>query len=120
MKQISGPGGLNRGELTLAIYELGNCHRNGWGVQKDLALAMQYFETAAELGDIDAMMEVAAAFEKGIKGWQGGKKDRTMAARWYRRAEQGGRKEIGNSWIWKEKYDLPGESREEEKTSKKK
>ncbi|CAF9921267.1 MAG: hypothetical protein GOMPHAMPRED_002274 [Gomphillus americanus] len=96
---------LKRGELTLAIYELGNCHRNGWGVAKSPALAMQYFETAAELGDVDAMIEIAMAWEKGVKGWQGGKKDRGMAARWYRRAERAGRKEVGNSWIWKEKYD---------------
>ena len=66
---------------------------------------MQYFETAAELGDVDAMIEIAMAWEKGVKGWQGGKKDRGMAARWYRRAERAGRKEVGNSWIWKEKYD---------------
>lgn len=99
------PSTLNRGELTLSIYELGNCHRNGWGVSKSPALAMQYFETAAELGDADAMLEVAQAWERGVKGWMGGRKDRKMAAGWYRRAEALGRREVGNSWVWKEKYD---------------
>lgn len=66
---------------------------------------MQYFETAAELGDADAMLEVAQAWERGVKGWMGGRKDRKMAAGWYRRAEALGRREVGNSWVWKEKYD---------------
>ncbi|PNH34050.1 hypothetical protein VD0004_g9947, partial [Verticillium dahliae] len=30
------------------------------------------------------------------------------AARYYRLAEKNGNKIMGNSWIWKEKYDPPG------------
>ena len=65
-------GGAAKGELVLAIYELANCFRNGWGVPKDPIAARSYYETAANLGDTDAMNEVAMCYEEGF----GGKKDR--------------------------------------------
>lgn len=65
-------GGAAKGELVLAIYELGNCFRNGWGVGKDPVAAKQYFETAANLGDTDAMNEVADCYLNGF----GCKKDK--------------------------------------------
>lgn len=65
-------GGSAKGELVLAIYELANCFRNGWGVGKDPAAARQYYETAANLGDADAMNEVAWCYLEGF----GGKKDK--------------------------------------------
>ncbi|GKZ95425.1 hypothetical protein AnigIFM63604_000582 [Aspergillus niger] len=65
-------GGSAKGELVLAIFELGNCFRNGWGVKKDPVAARQYFETAANLGDTDAMNEVAWCYLEGF----GGKKDK--------------------------------------------
>ena len=65
-------GGAAKGELVLAIFELANCFRNGWGVEKDPAAARQYYETAANLGDTDAMNEAAFCFLEGI----GGKKDK--------------------------------------------
>ena len=65
-------GGAAKGELVLAIYELGNCFRHGWGVVKDPIAARSYYETAANLGDTDAMNEVARCYEEGF----GGKKDR--------------------------------------------
>ncbi|KAL4916658.1 hypothetical protein BDW62DRAFT_202481 [Aspergillus aurantiobrunneus] len=65
-------GGAAKGELVLAIFELGNCFRNGWGVKKDPAAARQYFETAANLGDSDAMNEAAWCYVEGF----GGKKDK--------------------------------------------
>ncbi|RJE25710.1 hypothetical protein PHISCL_01973 [Aspergillus sclerotialis] len=65
-------GGAAKGELVLAIYELANCFRNGWGVQKDPVAARQYYETAANLGDSDAMNEVAWCYLEGV----GGKKDK--------------------------------------------
>lgn len=59
-------GGAAKGELVLAIYELANCFRHGWGVpKKDLVAAKQYYETAANLGDVDAMNEVARCYETG-------------------------------------------------------
>ena len=37
-------GGAAKGELVLAIFELGNCFRNGWGVDKDPVAARSYYE----------------------------------------------------------------------------
>lgn len=65
-------GGAAKGELVLAIYELANCYRNGWGVVKDPAAARQYYETAANLGDTDAMNEAGWCYLEGF----GGKKDK--------------------------------------------
>ena len=110
-------------ELRLAIFELGNCFRYGWGVRRDPVAARQYYETAAKLGDIDAMNEAARCYLDGV----GGKKDRVssfliisthvetfmqtssriadlgitfqyMASRYYRLAEKNGSKILGNTW----------------------
>ncbi|KAL5611557.1 hypothetical protein BROUX41_000858 [Berkeleyomyces rouxiae] len=94
-------GGPAKGELVLAIYELANCFRNGWGVEQDPVAAKQYFETAANLGDTDAMNEVAFCYLEGF----GCRKDKFASAKYYRLAEKAGNKTMGNSWIWKEKYD---------------
>ncbi|KAI4199268.1 MAG: hypothetical protein LQ350_004728 [Teloschistes chrysophthalmus] len=109
-------GGAAKGELVLAIYELANSFRHGWGVAKDPVAARSYYETAANLGDTDAMNEVAKCYEDGF----GGKKDRRRgqlkfdadadlvrqftAAKYYRLAEKNGNKTLGNTWIWKDKY----------------
>lgn len=66
-------GGAAKGELVLAMYELANSFRHGWGVQKDMVAARKYYETAANLGDTDAMNEVARCYETGEGG---GGKDR--------------------------------------------
>lgn len=65
-------GGAAKGELVLAMFELAQCYRQGWGVKKDLVAAKTYYETAANLGDTDAMNEVAACYLEGI----GCKKDK--------------------------------------------
>lgn len=65
-------GGAAKGELVLAMYELANCFRNGWGIKKDPAAAKHYYETAANLGDTDAMNEVAWCYLEGF----GTKKDK--------------------------------------------
>ncbi|KAK2741921.1 hypothetical protein FQN57_005480 [Myotisia sp. PD_48] len=65
-------GGAAKGELILAIFELANCFRHGWGVKKDPVAARHYYETAANLGDTDAMNEAAWCFLEGF----GGKKDK--------------------------------------------
>ncbi|KAL3418647.1 hypothetical protein PVAG01_10363 [Phlyctema vagabunda] len=96
-------GGAAKGELVLAIFELANCFRHGWGVQIDKVAAKQYYETAANLGDTDAMNEVAWCYVEGF----GCKKDKFLAAKYYRLAEAGGSKTLGNTWIWKEKYNPP-------------
>lgn len=72
-------GGAAKGELVLAIYELANSFRHGWGVQKDPVAARKYYETAANLGDTDAMNEVARCYDNG----DGGKKDRVSSKFWF-------------------------------------
>lgn len=93
-------GGAAKGELVLAIFELGNCFRHGWGVKKDAVAAKQYYETAANLGDTDAMDAVAWCYTEGF----GCKKDKFKAAQFLRLAESKGHKTLGNTWIWKDKY----------------
>lgn len=68
-------GGAAKGELVLAMYELANSFRHGWGVEKDAVAARSYYETAANLGDADAMNEVARMYEEG----EGGKKDKVSS-----------------------------------------
>ncbi|KAL1841203.1 hypothetical protein VTJ49DRAFT_7324 [Mycothermus thermophilus] len=92
-------GGAAKGELVLAIFELANCFRHGWGIPKDPIAAKQYYETAANLGDtgfcgLDAMNEVAWCYLEGF----GCKKDKFTAAKYYRLAEKNGNKIIGNTW----------------------
>ena len=65
-------GGAAKGELVLAIYELANSFRHGWGVERDPVAARKYYEVAANLGDTDAMNEAGWCYEEGY----GGKKDR--------------------------------------------
>jgi hypothetical protein len=96
-------GGAAKGELVLAIFELANCFRHGWGVEKDPVAALKYYETSANLGDTDAMNEVAWCYLEGF----GCKKDKFQSAKYYRLAEAGGSKTLGNSWIWKGKYNAP-------------
>ncbi|KAG6014210.1 hypothetical protein E4U43_006814 [Claviceps pusilla] len=91
-------GGAAKGELVMAIYELANCFRHGWGIEQDAFAARQYYETAANLGDTDAMNDAAWCFEHGF----GGKKDKFAAARYYRLAEKAGNKTMGNSWTPKQ------------------
>lgn len=68
-------GGAAKGELVLAMYELANSFRHGWGVEKDPVAARSYYETAANLGDTDAMNEVARCYEEGF----GGRKDKVCS-----------------------------------------
>lgn len=70
-------GGAAKGELVLAIFELANCFRYGWGIEKDPVAARQYYETAANLGDPDAMNECAWCYLEGF----GGKKDKVCHAK---------------------------------------
>ncbi|ORX92072.1 HCP-like protein [Basidiobolus meristosporus CBS 931.73] len=90
-----------REELVLAIHELGVSFQNGWGVSKNKATAAYYFEIAANLGDPDAQNDLAFCYLHG----HGVKKDRFKAAKYYRMAHAQGMGVVGNSWIFKEKYD---------------
>jgi TPR repeat protein len=75
LKAGSAKGGAAKGELTIAIFELANCFRNGWGVKKDPVAAKQYYETAANMGDTDAMNEVSWCYLEGF----GCKKDKVSS-----------------------------------------
>lgn len=97
--------GVARDELTLATYELGNCFRNGWGCERDPVAAFNYYKTAAQMGDPDAMTETAWCYMNGF-GTPNKKKDKFQAAQYYRMAHKKGKEEVGSSWIWKEKYDV--------------
>lgn len=89
-----------KSELKLSVYELAKCFCYGWGVKMDKAMALEYFELAAKLGDPDAQAEAGALYAAG----KGCKKDLKKAAMYYRMAEQGGYDTVGLSWIHKDKY----------------
>ncbi|KIW25322.1 uncharacterized protein PV07_08509 [Cladophialophora immunda] len=90
----------HRAQFALSIYELGVSHLNGWGIEQDKALALRCFEIAGNWGDTDALTEAGFCYAEGI----GCKKDLKKAAKFYRRAEAKGVSMVGNSWIYKEKY----------------
>ncbi|KAJ5153800.1 Tetratricopeptide-like helical [Penicillium coprophilum] len=115
--QLADPNGANN-PLSQVLYGL--ALRHGWGCPVDTpravtylsaaasnsaaveaeALRAGYYETAANLGDTDAMNEVGWCYLEGF----GGKKDKFKAAKYYRLAEKNGCPTLGNSWIWKDKY----------------
>ncbi|KDN41855.1 hypothetical protein K437DRAFT_295478 [Tilletiaria anomala UBC 951] len=89
-----------KSELKLSVYELGKCYCYGWGTKMDKQTALEYFELAAKLGDVDAQAEAGALYTAG----KGCKKDLKKAAMYYRLAEKQGYDTVGLSWIWKDKY----------------
>ncbi|KAJ2713383.1 hypothetical protein H4R19_002279 [Coemansia spiralis] len=93
--------GMAREELAMAIFELGQSYRQGWGVSRNKKTAAYYFEVAADLGDADAQADVAACYEKG----DGVKRNMKRAAHYYRLAHRQGVELFGTSWIFKKKYD---------------
>ncbi|KAJ5372791.1 Tetratricopeptide-like helical [Penicillium concentricum] len=89
-----------RAQFALSIYELGVSYLNGWGIEQDKSLALRCFEIAGQWGDVDAMAEAGFCYAEGV----GCKKDMKKAARFYRQAESKGMSMVGNSWIYKDKY----------------
>ncbi|KAG0279433.1 hypothetical protein BGZ95_001252, partial [Linnemannia exigua] len=92
---------MARKELVMALYELGMSYLKGWGVSKDKPVAFTYFKIAADLGDPDSQNETALCYYEGI----GIEKDMYESAKYYRMASAQGASQLGNSWIWKPKYD---------------
>ncbi|KAG0032827.1 hypothetical protein BGZ81_009989 [Podila clonocystis] len=92
---------MARKELVMALYELGMSYLKGWGVHKDKSVAFTYFKIAADLGDPDSQNETALCYYDGI----GVDKDMFQSAKYYRLAAAQGASHLGNSWIWKPKYD---------------
>jgi len=87
-------------QFALSIYELGVSHMNGWGIEQDKVLALRCFEIAGAWGDGDALAEAGFCYAQGI----GCKKDLKKSAKFYRMAESKGISMVGNSWIYKSKY----------------
>ncbi|KZT24703.1 hypothetical protein NEOLEDRAFT_1134755 [Neolentinus lepideus HHB14362 ss-1] len=63
-------------------------------------MAVNYFRTAANLGDADAQQDLAFCLANG----KGCKKDKREAAKWYRAAVAQGASDVGLAWIYKDKY----------------
>ncbi|KAI9880320.1 MAG: hypothetical protein M1830_004199 [Pleopsidium flavum] len=97
-------GGAAKGELVLAIFELANCFRHGWGVSKDPFAAKQYYETAANLGDTDAMNEVGWCYVEGF----GCKKDKVsdLGCANHMGAQRGSSSTLSH-WCWPYNLLLP-------------
>ncbi|QSZ29215.1 hypothetical protein DSL72_003726 [Monilinia vaccinii-corymbosi] len=93
-----------KAQFALGIYELGVSHLNGWGIEQDKTLALRCFEIAGSWGDGDALAEAGFCYAQGV----GCKKDLKKSARFYRAAEKKGISMIGNSWIYKSKYNDDG------------
>ncbi|KAI8073201.1 hypothetical protein BC940DRAFT_290781 [Gongronella butleri] len=89
-----------KGELIIAIYEMGVSFRHGWGCKKNKETAVHFFKIAADLGDPDAQNDLGFCYHHG----HGVKKDLHLAAKYYRLADKQGHGLLGNSWIYKAKY----------------
>lgn len=104
----------HRAQFALAIYELGISHLNGWGVEQDKPLALNCFEIAGNWGDTDALTEAGFCYAEGI----GCKKNLKKAAKFYRTAAAQGASMIGNSWIYKDKYNDYNETNDRPRSRK--
>lgn len=84
-----------------AYYQLGQCLIQGSGLPKDEANARLMFAKSASLGYGDAMVALGELWGTKSKHF---KKDLTIAALWLRIGEMFGKRDLGNSWIYKDKY----------------
>ncbi|OAL55868.1 hypothetical protein IQ07DRAFT_182211 [Pyrenochaeta sp. DS3sAY3a] len=96
----------HKAQYAVAIYELGKCYGNGWGAAQDKPLALRCYEIAGNWGDADALVEAGYCYAEGV----GCKKDMKKAAKLYRAAEAKGVSMVGNSWIYKDKYNMDDNS----------
>jgi TPR repeat protein len=74
---------------SAAMYELGMKLREGRGVERDAAAALNWFKAGAELGNIPSTIRYAKMLEKG----EGGIKDLSGAMSFYQRAADKGSRE---------------------------
>ncbi|KAL7746958.1 hypothetical protein RI367_007670 [Sorochytrium milnesiophthora] len=86
-----------RSTLALILYELSVSQRFGWGVKKNKHLGNKLIATAANLGDVDAAVDVGL--------WYIRHSNKREGARYLRWANEHGWREVGMGWIFKEKYD---------------
>lgn len=71
-------------------------------VPKNATIASYYFRVASNMGNTDAMNDLAFCYKHG----HGVEKDDVKAAQLYRQAETKGNGLTNNSWIWEGQYDL--------------
>ncbi|RCK56562.1 Protein DSF2 [Candida viswanathii] len=89
----------SKGDVVACSYhELGMLFINGCGQEEDGICCLQ---KAGSMGYIDAMVKLGEIWSQKTKTH---KKDLNKAAAWLRLAELLGVKDIGNSWIYKAKY----------------
>ncbi len=65
-----------------AMNNIGWAYCHGDGVEQDYALAMEWYEKAAALGDINAMLNIGTMYSEG----NGVEQDYTLAMEWYEKA----------------------------------
>lgn len=91
--------------LSVAYCELGNATMYGWGLNtKSEIIGIKLLEKSAGLYYTGAMVQLGEIWSSKSKHY---KRDLNRAAAWLRLSELFGIKEIGNSWIYKEKYMKP-------------
>lgn len=89
--------------IKLALFEIGNIFRYTWTGRLRCNAARLFYKASADLGDTKAMQELAWCYQTGF----GTERSSITAAHILRIAEkERGLREIGNSWVWKPKYDL--------------
>lgn len=84
-----------------AYHKLAEAVYHGAGLPKDVLTAIEFYSRAAALGYSELMAALGELWSLKSKFY---KKDYRLAAAWLRLGELFGRKEIGNSWIYKQKY----------------
>ena len=83
---------------TDAMYKLGDCFYNGWGVEEDDEEAFKWYRKAADKGNAYAMYKLGQCYYYG----RGVENDREEAVKWYRKAAEQGNadamNELGNCY----------------------
>ncbi len=67
---------------TTAMNNIANLYANGLGLDRDLALAAQWLQKSAEMGDSIGQLQLGMAYEQG----QGVPKDNQKAAFWFEKS----------------------------------
>ena len=75
-------GGTEQIFIADAMNMIGWMYKNGIGVEQDYALAMEWYEKAADLGNANAMNNIGWAYCHGI----GVEQDYVLAMEWYEKA----------------------------------
>ena len=68
-----------------AMFCLGHCYADGYGVEKDNNEAVKWFRKAAEKGNTEAMLQLGECYFFG----RGVEKNREEVEKWFRKADNG-------------------------------